>query len=191
MQALYDFIVEPLGERYNNKIKVGGKELILNTKIETFQSVNKLAKVISVPKNIKTNIKCDDIIAIHHNVFRRFYDIKGKEQNSRAYFKDGKYFVSLDQVYLYYNGEKWNSVADRCFIKPNSSFRMGIMKYDNKHLNELGIYKGDIVSFKDKRQFEFIINDEVLYCMKSKDVLINHGYETNKEENNRSGTESC
>jgi hypothetical protein len=190
MQALYDFIVEPVGERYNNKIKLGDKELILNTKIETFQAVNKLAKVISIPKNIKTNIQVDDIIVIHHNVFRRFYDIKGKEKNSRSYFKDNKYFVSLDQIYLYYNGEDWNSVADRCFIKPGSSHRSGIVIYDNKHLNTLGIYKGKLISFKEKRQFEFIINNELLYCMKSKDVLIDHGYEENKKENNRSRTES-
>ena len=29
MQALYNFVVEPIGERYNNTTKVGDKELIL------------------------------------------------------------------------------------------------------------------------------------------------------------------
>jgi len=34
MKSLYDFIVEPLGDKYNNEIKVGNKKLVVNTKIE-------------------------------------------------------------------------------------------------------------------------------------------------------------
>ena len=37
MRALYDFIIKPLGETYDNKIKIDKKELILNTKIESFK----------------------------------------------------------------------------------------------------------------------------------------------------------
>ena len=37
-------------------------------------------------------IKEGDEIVIHHNVFRRYYDIKGKEKNSSKYFKDNLYF---------------------------------------------------------------------------------------------------
>ena len=33
MQALYNFVVEPIGKRYNNTAKVGDKELILNTDV--------------------------------------------------------------------------------------------------------------------------------------------------------------
>ena len=46
MKSIYDFIVEPVGEKYSNKVKVGDKELIVNTKIEDFKFVNRLAKVI-------------------------------------------------------------------------------------------------------------------------------------------------
>jgi hypothetical protein len=34
MNSLYDFIVEPVGEKYSNTVKVGNKELVVNTKIE-------------------------------------------------------------------------------------------------------------------------------------------------------------
>ena len=30
MKSLFDFIVEPVGERYDNKVKVGDKSLIIN-----------------------------------------------------------------------------------------------------------------------------------------------------------------
>ena len=38
---------------------------------------------------------------IHHNVFRRYYDIRGKEKNSSKYFNNNKYFCQIDQIYLY------------------------------------------------------------------------------------------
>ena len=46
MKSLFDFIVEPVGQRYDNKVKVGDKSLIINTQVETFKSVNNIAKVI-------------------------------------------------------------------------------------------------------------------------------------------------
>ena len=72
MKALYDFIVEPLGERYANKIKIGDKELVLNTNIENHKFVNSIAKVLATPVNIETKVSKGNILLVHHNVFRRF-----------------------------------------------------------------------------------------------------------------------
>ena len=69
MNSIYDFIVEPIGERYNNTTKINNKDLILNCNIESFKFINKLAKVISIPKAYNTVIKEGDEIIIHHNVF--------------------------------------------------------------------------------------------------------------------------
>jgi len=81
MKSLYDFIVKPYNEkRYSNSIKVEDKELVLNTKIESFKSVNNIAEVIAVPSAYKTDIKVGDKIIIHHNVFRVFYDMRGNKK---------------------------------------------------------------------------------------------------------------
>jgi len=56
MRSLYDFIIKPLGDRYENELKLGNKTLVLNTKIESFKSVNNLAVVVETPKAFKTNI---------------------------------------------------------------------------------------------------------------------------------------
>ena len=45
---------------------------------------------------------------------------------------------------------------------------MGIVVYSNS--NELK--KGDKVGFKKNREYEFEINDEKLYRMKNKDIVI-------------------
>ena len=194
--SLYDYIVEPIGERYNNVKQVNGKSLILNTKIETFNSVNKTAKVISIPKNYKLPIKVGDLVHIHHNVFRKFYNMKGKKQNSRSYFKDNLYFCSPDQIYMYERDNKRKAFLDRCFVKPLVSEKLGektisnlgVLKYSNKILKSLGVEVNDLVSFPNLRQWEFEVDNEILYCMKSKDILIKHEYEGNEKEYNPSGT---
>jgi len=33
MNSVYDFIIKPLGERYNNKVNIDNKELIINSSI--------------------------------------------------------------------------------------------------------------------------------------------------------------
>jgi hypothetical protein len=194
MKSLNDYIIEPLGERYNNIKKIGNKSLILNTRIEEFKAVNKKAKVVSIPKAYNLPIEVGDIVYVHHNVFRRFYNMKGKQQNSRSYFKEDLYFCSPDQIYLYTQKDINYSFLDRCFVKPLASDKLGqkikpnigILKYGNKQLEKLGINKGDVVSFPDLREWEFVVDNELLYCMKSKDILIRHEHEGHEKEYNPS-----
>ena len=66
MQSLYDYVIQPLGERYNNKKSVGDKSLILNSEIYNHEFTNRKAIVLSTPKNVKTEIKAGDIVIVHH-----------------------------------------------------------------------------------------------------------------------------
>ena len=82
MKSIYNFVVRPKGERYNNKKKVDGGELILNTEIYNHQYVNREAIVISGPIVGDTDIKAGDTVIVHHNVFRRWHNVQGKEKNT-------------------------------------------------------------------------------------------------------------
>ncbi len=83
------------------------------------------------------------------------------------------YACSPEQIYMY--GAN-NTHLDYCFVKPilsDSIFSlekekplMGVLKYGNKELVELGVKKGDLVSFRPTSEFEFVIDGELLYCMK-------------------------
>jgi len=202
MNSLYDFIVRPLGKEYSNDINIGGVKLILNTKIESFKFVNNLAVVVSIPLAYTTHINVGDIIVIHHNVFRTFYDIKGKKKKSRSWFKEDLYFCSLDQVYLYKNknDDDFKSINNRCFIKPLKSKRkfsvdkeqklIGILKIGNSSLEAAGVNEGDLVGYTPYGEYDFIINDERLYCMKSNDIVIKYGDKENQTEYNPSWANS-
>ena len=84
MKSLFDFIVKPLNKRYDTEIKVGDKSLITNTNTEDFKAVSNRAVVVSTPSAYSTPIKKGDVVIIHHNVFRSFFDIRGKRKDSRS-----------------------------------------------------------------------------------------------------------
>ena len=200
MRSVFSFIVKPVGERYNNKVKIADRELIVNTKIESFKSVNNFAEVVALPLAYSTDIKVGDIVVIHHNVFRVFYDIRGDKKNSRSYFKDDLYFCDLDQIYLYKNTGKWKAFGDRCFVKPikNKDYLnvdkeqklIGILKYGNSSLEALKINEGDLVGYTPYGEFDFVIDGQRLYCMKSNDIVIKYGHKGNETEYNPSLAQS-
>ena len=196
MRGLYYFVVKPVESRYNNIKKIGDKSLITNTENFTHQNVNRNAIVISTPKDIKTDIKPGDEIIVHHNVFRRWKDIRGIEQNSKSYFEEDKYFVQLDQIYLYKQNNQWKSINDYCFIKPihaidNFSIEkeeplIGILKYTNnsKELEQLNV--NDLVGFVPRSEYEFIVNNERLYRVLTKAITIKYEYQGKEREYNPS-----
>lgn len=200
MNSIYDFIIEPIGDRYDNKKTVGGKDLILNTKVESWKFVNRLAKVIAVPIALDTSIKKGDTIVVHQNIFRRFYNMKGEQSNSRSYFKDNLYFASVDQIYLYKNKYTWKSFGDRCFVMPIKNSNdlvnrkedpsVGILKISNSKLEAFNINTGDTIGFVPGAEWEFIIDDQRLYCMKSNDIVIKYGNQKNQTEYNPSWASS-
>ena len=200
MKSIYDFIIQPLGDKYSNTVKISGVDIVVNTKIENWKFVNRLATVIETPLAFNSKIKKGDIVVIHQNVFRTFYDMKGQKKKSRSYFKDDLYFCAIDQIYLYKNSDGWNSFGDRCFIKPikdNDSLTLdkeqkliGILKYGNSSLEALKINQGDLVGYTPNGEWEFLVENERLYCMKSNDIVIKYEHQGNEEEYNPSWAHS-
>ena len=196
MKSLFDFIVTPVGERYSNKKKIGEKELILNTEISGHEFVNRQATVINTPVLYDGPIKPGDEIIIHHNVFRRFYDVRGNEKNSKSYFKEDQYFCQVDQVFLYKQNEEWVTPDDFCFVKPitkKDKFSTdkeeplkGIVKYTNVCIANMGILQGDLIGFTPESEYEFIIDDQRLYRIPLNSISIIYGHQGNQAEYNTS-----
>ena len=191
MQGLYDYIIKPVGKRYNNEINVEGKSLILNTEVFNHQYVNRQAIVLSTPKAVKTEIKAGDIIITHHNVFRRWHDVKGIERNSRSFYKEDKYFIKHDQIFAYKIANKWRSLKGYCFIKPIKSIDkfsennerplVGIVKYTDGSFDV-----GDLVGFRPSSEYEFVVDGERLYRVFSNFITIKYEYQGDEEEYNPS-----
>ena len=200
MNSVYQFIIKPIGKRYNNELSIGDKKLIINSSIASHKFVNREAEIIAVPLAFETELKKGDKVIVHHNIFRRYYNQKGKSVNSGKYFKDDMYFASDDQIYMKKVGDDWKTLKQYCFVKPvvdkdGSSLRklkecVGIVKYGNSVLEALKINEGDVIGFTPNSEFEFVVNDELLYCMKSKDIVIKYEHEKNQAQYNPSWAKS-
>ena len=63
---------------------------------------------------------------------------------------------------------------------------VGILKIGNNKLEASNINSGDMVGFKPGAEWEFFIDDERLYCMKSNDIVIKYEHEKNQAQFNPS-----
>ena len=191
MKSVYNFVVTPKGERYNNKKKVGDSELIVNTEIFNHQFVNRIAKVISIPIIGDTDILPGDEVILHHNVFRRWHNVKGIEKNSRSFFDENTYLINQDQIFLYKRDEEWIAPKGYCFVKPLKAIDQfniesekplqGIVKYSD------GTVKvNDLIGFRPSSEYEFIVDGERLYRVLSNFITIKYEYQGDEEEYNPS-----
>ena len=191
MKSVYDFVVTPKGERYNNTKKLGDGKLILNTEIFNHQYVNRTAIVKSIPMVSDTDMLPGDEVIVHHNVFRRWHDMKGREKNSRSFFNENTYFITSDQIFLYKRNNEWIAPKGYCFVMPLKAMDQfnieseqplqGIVKYSDGtvEVNEL-------VGFRPGSEYEFIVDNERLYRVLSNSITIKYEYQGNEEEYNPS-----
>ena len=195
MKSLYGFLIKPIGKRYNNTKKVGDKELVLNTEIYNHQYVNRKAKVVSIPKIGETNIKVGDEVIVHHNVFRRWEDIKGKEKNSKSFINENLYIAYLDQIFLYKRKNEWIAPKGYCFIQPikeTNEFNIetekpciGTVLYSDGSNNT-----GDLVGFTPFSTYEFVVDNIRSYRVLSKFITIKYEYQGNEKTYNPSWAQS-
>ena len=195
MKSVYNFVVTPIGKRYNNVKKVGDKELIINTEIFNHQYVNRKATVISKPIIGNTDIDVGSDVILHHNVFRRWHNVKGIEKNSKSYFNEETYIVQPDQIFLYKKFWQWHSPKGFCWVKPIKNKN----KYANSETQEnVGIVKytdgtfevNDLVGFTPISNYEFVIDGELLYRVYTKFITIKYEYQGNEEAYNPSWAQS-
>ena len=191
MKSVYNFVVTPKGERYNNKKKVGDSELILNTEIYNHQFVNRTAIVKSIPLIGDTDIQPGDEVIVHHNVLRRWHNVKGIEKNSRSFFDEKTYLINQDQIFLYKRFWEWQAPKDYCFVKPLKARNplnvdlekplQGIVKYSDGTIEV-----NELVGFRPSSEYEFIVDGERLYRVLSNFITIKYEYQGDEEEYNPS-----
>ena len=199
MKSIYDFVVSPIKSRYNNTKKIGDKELIVNTEIFNHQFVSREAIVKSIPLMGETNIKVGDKVVVHHNVFRRWHNIRGEEKNSRGFFDEDNYFIPEDQIFLYKSkGTDWQASKGYCFVKPIVSKNnldtnieeplVGVLKYLDDGLKATGLKENDLIGFSPDDEYEFVIDGQRLYRVMTQFITIKYEYQGNEKEYNPSWT---
>jgi len=178
MKSPFYFIVKPKdNRRYDNTKKIGNIDFITSTSKEDHIASNRYAIVVETPINYSGPIEIGDTLLVHHNVFKYYNDMKGKERSGKSFFKDDLFFIDNDQFFLFNHRGVWNSHSKYCMIKPipKESYYLksheeeepliGLVKYPSEYLISKGINKGDKISFKPESEYEFIVDGEKLYRM--------------------------
>lgn len=185
MKSPFNFIVRPYnGRRYDNVKEIGGVDFITSSSQEDHTVSNRYAEVIETPIGYKGEIVPGDTIIVHHNVFKYFYDMKGRQKSGKSFFKDDLFLVDDYQYYLYSSGDSWKAEDLFCFVKPlpkqeyylktsgTEQPLIGVIKYTNNKLLSLGINQGDTVSFIPDSEYEFDIDGEKLYRVLTNSITI-------------------
>lgn len=186
MRSLDCFIVRPVGgKRYNNTKDIDGKEFVLSSSQEDHTVTNREAVVVSLPlRNYNGPIKVGDTVVVHHNMFRIYYDMKGRERSSSNHIIEDLYMLEQDMTYLYKSpGGEWSSPSPYCFVEPIGKSKenklestgsyedlWGVLVYKNE--DQEGLNPGDLVSFKPDSEYEFKIGDKKLYRMRTNSICL-------------------
>jgi hypothetical protein len=185
MRSPFYFIAKPVnGKRYDNTKEIGGVDFIVSTSEEDHKFSNRFAEVVELPLGYKGPIKQGDTLLVHHNVFKFYNDMRGRQKSGKSFFKDDLFFIETEQFFMYKQDEKWNAYDRFCFVKPIPTTQsyikkpftneplVGIMKYPNQYLIDKGIKEGDMVCFSPDSEYEFTVDDEKLYRMYDHQITI-------------------
>ncbi len=191
MKGTFYFLIKPKAKRYNNTKKIGDKELILNSEIFNHKYISREAIVVGLPSEFTGPIEEGDEVIVHHNVFRRWHNARGKEKNSASYIKEDLYKVSVDQIFAYRKITQWHCLPGYTFIKPiqdengQEAKQIGVVKYSD------GSFKKDeLVGYNPAGEYEFIIDNERLYRVNNKFIEIKYEYTGKEKEYNPSWLQS-
>ena len=194
MRGVYSYVVKPKGERYSNVKKIGDKELILNAEISNHEYINREAIVTAVPMAYDTGIKVGDTVLIHHNVFRRWYNIRKEEKNSGSYFSEDTYVIFEEQIFAYKSDGAWQPLKGYCFVQPlretNELFNEKEKTKGIVLVSDGTVELGSLVEFKPSSKFEFIIEGDRVYRVRSNKITIKYEHQGNEEKYNPSWAQS-
>jgi hypothetical protein len=183
VKSPYCFIIKPVGlRRYDNIKKFGDTDFYISSSQEDHKTSNRFAEVVSVPIYYNGPVQPGDTVVVHHNVFKYYYDMKGRQKSSWNFIMDDLFLAELDQVYMFKRDDKWNAVDPFIFIRPIPSEdkvistlgsleeMWGEVVYKTATLTDVSV--GDTVSFTPDSEYEFRIDDEVLYRMYNKNICL-------------------
>lgn len=195
MQSIYNFIISPYAKRTTSEKEINGVTLLLNTELQNHLYTSRHGVVKAIPKVNDLGLLPGDEVIVHHNVFRRFRDVRGTEKNSRSYYEEDKYFVYPDQIYAFKRDGEWQPVEGFIFVKPMLDERMfsehnelpliGKVKYAYK-----GFEIGELIGFTPGTEYEFNIEGEKVYRVPANRITIKYGQQASEKEYNPSWSQS-
>jgi len=169
-------------QRVNDKINVGGRELILDSMFREFWNTVQLAEVVATGRK---DLQPGDIVYVHH-----FVNDKGQ----MLPLKGNMSYLEYNQIYARIRDNEMKVLSNFVLVEPvtygsaglvvedggllmtthsasDKVEKMGVAKFLSDHAEEEGLLEGDKILFGKDCEYEILIGDQVLYRMETRDVI--------------------
>ncbi len=175
MRAPFNYIIST-EKRYNNETDSG---LVLNTEIteRDGEFVNRVGKVVAIPMKDDLKIPIGSEVIVHHNTFRRWYDVRGNERNGTGFWSESEYSVGQENIYAYNSGDGWISCDKFCFVKPIHD-RYGVLEERRNYIGTIAIGNdktppvGSKIAYTPNSEYLFYLDGERYYRVFLRDICI-------------------
>ena len=183
------FIVEldkPINDTITTK---GGVELFIDTRFEMGEFNNRVTDgpVIATPAKYKTPVKVGDTLYFHHlvvmqggqkltgieNSYFVKFDPEHAVNNQAIAYKNKKGKITpLDGWSLLLPVEEEQKEAEIEIVSLKEKLpTKGRVAFDSKHLKAIGVKKGDVVCFKENRDYRIKIDGTEYYRTRVEDLM--------------------
>lgn len=181
MKSIHYILIEPIGGRYNNSIKVGDNTLTVNTLIndKDYKFVNRIGMVKEVPR-MYTGLKVGDKVVVHHNAFRRYWGFNGDLRDSTSRVDEDLFSCTIDQDFAYNRNGDWVTTEKWVFVAPvkedgsgfsNETYKKnkGVVAIKNPNITSFD--ENDQVLFLPGGEYSFDVDGQHLYRMHKEDIV--------------------
>jgi hypothetical protein len=180
MVSPHYFIVNPKnGQRYDAE----RNGIIISSSKEDHLTTTREATVLQTPIGYEGPVEIGDTVLVHHNTFKYYYDMRGREKSSWNHLRDDVFVV--DDIYAYRKqGQEWRGIGRYVFIAPvendNSGILsldvekplVGVIKYINEESEHIGLHVGDKVCFEPESEYPFFVDGSKVYRMYTKNITM-------------------
>jgi hypothetical protein len=178
LQSVNRFLIKPVdSKQYINTIKVDHGELVVTTSIENHEDVQRYAQVIALPMAYEGNIRVGDTIIVQHNVFRIVVNDWGVPMQSNNHINDECFYVDEELIYLIIRKGVKIATDNYVFVQPikeetryegvQLAQHVGILRFTSDNLKKQCLKDGDKVVFYRESEYEFKIDDQIMYMMRN------------------------
>lgn len=190
MRSLNMFIVE-LDKPINDTISTSsGLELYIDTRFEGGEFAYRVTDgpVVATPAKYKTPVKVGDTLYFHHLVvMQEGQKITG---NDKSYFVSYSPYNAVSNQAIAYKNKKgkitpldgWSlllPVEEECnddgvievVTLKEPLPRKGVVAFNSKELKDIGVKKGDVVGFKENRDYRIKIDGVEYFRTRVEDLL--------------------
>ncbi|HEY6143745.1 MAG TPA: hypothetical protein VIV55_10075 [Flavobacterium sp.] len=178
LQSVHKFLIKPVeGKQYINTVKAGDKEVIVNTSIENAEDVQRFAEVLALPMCYDGNVQVGDTVVVQHNVFRIAVNDWGVPKQSNNHINDNCFWIDEELIYLIIRKGVKIATDNYVFVEPikietkwegiKLENHVGLLRFPNKKLKNQGLKDGDKVVFHKDSEYEFKIDNKIMYMMRN------------------------